>query len=389
MRIALITNILTPYRKVFYDKLNHFIKKKNGSFKVLVMADSGLNRPWQYEIYQSRCSVLLKGWVLNIGNFDIIYNYNTAYKLKSFKPDILIIAGSWTYPTVWEILFRHKICPLSKHLIFWSESHRGEIRQKKNMVVSWVIGKLKKIIYKEFDSFWVPGKLAGETVDYICQMQKKKIFVPNLVEDALYKKAIEMRKNRNIVRSKYNIDIGNFVFICPARLTEVKGILPFLKNSKITLKEFNPTILIAGMGPLENHIRIYADSENLDVRLLGYKTQWEMVELYSLSDAFLLPSLSDPYPLSAIEASWAGLPLCLSKYTGNHPELVKEGINGFVFDTLNPKDTSIKIKKILTADKEWHRNAGKISHEIASASFEANKETKRIVDEMEHLFKTI
>ena len=44
---------------------------------------------------------------------------------------------------------------------------------------------------------------------------------------------------------------------------------------------------------------------------------------------FVLPSLSDPSPLSAVEAAAAQLPLLLSTRAGNCDDLVVDGRNGY------------------------------------------------------------
>ena len=53
MRIVLYTNILTPYRKYFFDTLFEQCRQKNIQFTVLVMAETESNRLWRYEEYQS------------------------------------------------------------------------------------------------------------------------------------------------------------------------------------------------------------------------------------------------------------------------------------------------------------------------------------------------
>ena len=39
----------------------------------------------------------------------------------------------------------------------------------------------------------------------------------------------------------------------------------------------------------------------------------------------ILPSLSDPNPLSCIEACWSANPLIVSEHVGNNPEIITEG----------------------------------------------------------------
>ena len=82
----------------------------------------------------------------------------------------------------------------------------------------------------------------------------------------------------------------------------------------------------------------------------------------------MLPSFSDPNPLSVIEALNAGLPIFVSNQCGNVHEAVQEGQNGFSF---NPYDTN-EIKQMfgkLIARKEEFQILGNTSLKIAEENF--------------------
>jgi len=55
---------------------------------------------------------------------------------------------------------------------------------------------------------------------------------------------------------------------------------------------------------------------------------------YGAADAFVLPTLYDPFPNAALEAMACGLPVILTFQCGA-AELVKEGANGMVCDALD------------------------------------------------------
>ena len=48
MRIALVTNMLTPYRAHFYSKLGQTLINKDVNFRVFVSVDNELGRNWYY-----------------------------------------------------------------------------------------------------------------------------------------------------------------------------------------------------------------------------------------------------------------------------------------------------------------------------------------------------
>jgi glycosyltransferase involved in cell wall biosynthesis len=218
----------------------------------------------------------------------------------------------------------------------------------------------------------------------LCGKPVQKFLVPNLVDSLLYRDANRQRQVYCAeLRIKYGFPVEAFIMICPARLTDVKGLLPFLRNAAPVLKERKAIVVIAGDGPLRSSIINFAKYNELDVRLMGQCTAEVMVELYAAANVFLLPSLSDPNPLSVIEAAWAGLPLAVSKYVGNHPELVEEGVNGVVFDTLDKENVIENLGKVLSWGSDKLVTAGQRSYELAKERFFGPAETNRILDELE------
>ena len=120
------------------------------------------------------------------------------------------------------------------------------------------------------------------------------------------------------------------------------------------------------LDELKEEIERYASANHIDVRLTGFLNQDQVTDYLALADWFLLPSLSDPNPLSVIEAMWAGLPLACSKYVGNNPETLTDGVNGFLFDTLDKGEMEETLKKIKEADEDWLKKAGEASLEVAT-----------------------
>ena len=161
--------------------------------------------------------------------------------------------------------------------------------------------------------------------------------------------------------------------LCPARLSVAKGLLEFIELFKESPKTQMFTILVPGNGELEEQIIAKITATGIDMRLLGYKKQNEMVELYAIADVFLMPSLSDPNPLTCVEALWSGLPLIVSTHVGNYPEVIKQGVNGYVFD-YDKKDESIRIfDKLAEQSEQWYDMAKAVSRKIAEENYDPDK----------------
>ena len=378
MRIVFLTNILTPYRVYFFDQLYKTLKEEKGELKVLVMTDSLPLRPWSYDSLKRDYTELLKGIKFTIGSHQYMSNLSARNSILLFEPDALIVAGSWTYPTTWEVLLSQRVTKKTQ-VFFWTESH-NHTGLPNSTKTRPAIRKIKQSLINRFDGFCLPGKYALETVSELVDISQKRIIrLPNLVDNEYYEKANELRENKFELRSIRGIPSDRFVFFTPARMRDLKGQLPFFQNVVDAVKDKPVTFVLAGEGPDRDAIEQIGEENNLDVRIYDYQNQEQIRDWLALSDAFLLPSLSDPNPLSNIEAAWAGLPLCVSRYVGNGPELVEDCVNGVVFDTLDKHSVCEKIGFVLNQDKAWIETAGQLSHIKAKEGFESLKESKRFV----------
>lgn len=377
--IVLITNHLTPYRKFFYDELYVTSQNLGIKFSVLLMTKCEPQRNWNYEELKSDYAILMKGihFSFPINNH---LNIQAIDLLKKIKPDIVIMAGSYFYYTNWLVLaYRKKLKCLT---YFWSETHLQEIRSYNKFTFN-IRDWFRRIIYRKFDGFWYSGKLSKEFITHYANHPVHLCFVPNLIDNQFYLTRAMLLSNQKIqLRKKWNIPIENKILITPARLSIVKGIHTFIDLLKKIAGLKHITMLISGVGEYQSTIEEKIKESGLDIRLLGFQQKLALSELYALSDIFLLPSLSDPNPLSCIEALWSMKPLLVSKHVGNYPEVIEEGVNGYVFDYAKPNEAIKKINKILTADEEWMKNAQRKSLEIANKIYNPNKSVKKIINEM-------
>lgn len=378
--VVLLTNIMTPYRKFFYDELHRELKNRNINFHVVLMARTEPNRNWNYEDYKTEYSILLRGKTVTVGGVFIHINKGIKKLYKKLKPDVVVCAGSYLYPALWET---QKLSKKFDYMTYyWSESHLGEVRNYSGLKTKLREGIRKKVI-GGFDGFWYAGKLSREFIECYARKNANYIFVSNLINekkfDAVNSYSIGKRSE---IKKLYNIPDGKKVLLTPARLSPVKGIMEFLELYKDVAARSNAIYLIAGDGELKEAIEKFSREHQLDVRLLGYKSEDEMLDLYAIADVFVMPSLSDPNPLTCIEACWCSLPLLVSKHVGNYPELVEEGVNGFVIDYGDTIVSIEKIQEIITADENWYRSAEKYSNSVAAQRYSSENEVYCIVKEM-------
>jgi glycosyltransferase involved in cell wall biosynthesis len=136
------------------------------------------------------------------------------------------------------------------------------------------------------------------------------------------------------------------------QLIQRKGILPFIEN----LNQFcfeNPKIpvelTIAGAGPLAKLLKIQTLAGRGTIRFLGTVQYRDLPSVYADADMFVFPTLADEWGVVVNEAMASGLPVFGSIYSQAVEELVKDGINGWVFRPDNVGETLAKLAQALFA----------------------------------------
>lgn len=103
------------------------------------------------------------------------------------------------------------------------------------------------------------------------------------------------------------------------RLTEQKGPMQFLHAAKKVLHVMPDTLfLVAGKGdmlPLLINTAIELGIKD-SVMFLGYVSEEDQKKIYSAADLYVMPSTSEPFGITALEAMSAGTPVIISRTSG-------------------------------------------------------------------------
>lgn len=171
-------------------------------------------------------------------------------------------------------------------------------------------------------------------------------------------------------KKKY-ADRFDTLLIFLGRLIAQKGLLHLIDAMAEVVKEYPKTgLLIVGRGKekerLEKRTRKLALEKN--VIFPGFIPEEQLPDLYSSADIFVLPSLWEVLPISLLEALACGAPLLVSDAGGN-PEVVENGVNGFVFRKGNTKEL-VKKMRALISDSKMRKRMGRESRRIAVRRFD-------------------
>lgn len=202
MNIAIYTNILTPYRKHFFDALYEECKKNKDEFHVIVMAETEPGRNWHYEDMKTAYTILLNSKSIKMGSISIHINKNLIDVLEQLKLDVLVCAGSYLCPGIWSATNYTKKQKIRS--IYWSESHLNESRKYSNIKKKFR-ELIRKQAYRRFDGFWYAGKLSKEFIECYCKKDADFFFMPNLVDEQRFYLKQEISINKKMKFAK-NLD---------------------------------------------------------------------------------------------------------------------------------------------------------------------------------------
>lgn len=114
-------------------------------------------------------------------------------------------------------------------------------------------------------------------------------------------------------------EAGNKIVLFVGRITLQKGPDYFLKAAKKVL-EFNRNVyfIVAGSGDMEHFVIHEAANLGISDRVLfaGFLRGEELNRIYRAADLFVMPSVSEPFGITALESVVNGTPVLVSKQSG-------------------------------------------------------------------------
>ncbi|HVL86738.1 MAG TPA: glycosyltransferase family 4 protein [Candidatus Thermoplasmatota archaeon] len=104
-----------------------------------------------------------------------------------------------------------------------------------------------------------------------------------------------------------------------SRVSRQKGPMHFMEMARRVLRSRRDVeFVVAGKGEMLGEMVRFAAHEGIarNVTFAGYVPEDRLPEVYRQSDVYVLPSVSEPFGISVLEAMTSGLPTIVSKTTG-------------------------------------------------------------------------
>jgi glycosyltransferase involved in cell wall biosynthesis len=234
------------------------------------------------------------------------------------NPKIIITPG-YNDPVFWILILLWKI--QKRIIIITVDSNYYDHKRV------WYKEKFKQLILKSADLIFCYGTMQIEYLKKLkVKSEKIHIRVQATDNDKIREEFLEQKILKPSKAKKKFLYVG--------RLSKEKNIETLIRAFKNCIQGWE--LLIVGSGDEEENLKTLVKKEGIaNVIFMGPLTWLDIVEIYAKSDVFVLPSLSEPWGLVVNEAMLCELPIIVSKHCGCSKDLVKEGLNGYIFDPMD------------------------------------------------------
>lgn len=207
----------------------------------------------------------------------------------------------------------------------------------------------------------VSNELKDRVLDTIdCGAQDIEV-IPNFIDTERFRPGCCPDKRAQLAApdEKIVVHVSNF--------REVKRPLDVVSAFAIAARETKARLVMIGDGPELGACKELARELGIFERCTFPGTYDAIWELLPQADVFFLPSDYESFGLSALEAMACGVPVVASN-TGGLPEVVEDGVSGFLHTPGNVDAMAASIRKLLS-DDELAKKMGAAARERASSKF--------------------
>jgi glycosyltransferase involved in cell wall biosynthesis len=124
------------------------------------------------------------------------------------------------------------------------------------------------------------------------------------------------------------------------QIDEIKPVLEAIPDARLA---------IVGDGPHREAMETHFAGTN--THFVGYLQGLELAAAFASSDAFIFPSRTETLGLVLLEAMAAGCPVVAAR-SGGIPDIVTDGVNGYLFEPTDARGAVVATQKLLAATEE-------------------------------------
>ncbi|MEK4223244.1 N-acetyl-alpha-D-glucosaminyl L-malate synthase BshA [Bacillus sp. FSL W8-0116] len=215
----------------------------------------------------------------------------------------------------------------------------------------------------------VSNALVQETYQLI-RPEKEIIPIYNFIDERIFKKI-----SSSHLKEEYGIRSDEKVIIHVSNFRTIKRVPDVVKVFARIFEKMPAKLLLVGDGPEMTVVSKLVSDLGLDEGVFFLGKQDNLEELYSISDLMLLLSQKESFGLALLEAMACGVP-CIGTNVGGIPEVIQNGVNGFICE---PGDLADIVQKslYLLENSEIHRQFSERSVLTVKQKFYSQKIVNR------------
>ena len=180
---------------------------------------------------------------------------------------------------------------------------------------------------------------------------------------------------RASLQAKLGLDTGRPVIVFASKLQARKHcddlIEAYARLMRTPGAAANAALVIVGDGEERAKLERQAAATGLDgIRFCGFRNQSELPRFFDLATVFVLPSRHEPWGLIVNEAMNAARPVIVSDDVGCAPDLIEDGVNGYVFPAGDVGALADALRRVLETPGTAEAMGQRAGERIRSWSFE-------------------
>lgn len=246
-------------------------------------------------------------------------------KLKTLQFEKCIIGG-WDLPEFWLAIM---LLPKSKNcLVLESSIFESNVHGLRKFLKAFFLKRVSKIFYSG-----KPHLALIEQLNFAGEVYKTLgVGLTHYDQKYTHQKSFQ----------------GRFLYV--GRLAKEKNLLLLLR---VFAALPDLTLTIIGDGPLKDELYQKAPD---NVKFLGHIPYARLPRYYQEHDAFILPSVKEPWGLVVEEAIYYDLPIIASKTVGASVDLVEQAQTGVLFDPLSEQSLISAITELVGQYAHFRHN---------------------------------
>lgn len=252
-------------------------------------------------------------------------------------------------------------------------SYKPALEQKcvKNSGMQTMLGVIEAKNYERMHTY--------DKIDfYICPSD---FYRRHFIDSKITKSPVVHWVNFLPVGTEYKLS-GNTkdYFLFFGRISEEKGIMSLVKA--YALGNFENPLYLVGDGPLRGELEEFVKEHNLTEKVIftGFQSGEALRKYVAEARYVILPSeWYENGPYSILEALAAGKPAIVSSY-GGLPEIVEDGVTGFICEPNNPESLCECLKKMNALSADEYNKMSHSALEKAKAECDCEKYYEKLMN---------